>query len=306
MRGDELIVKGALQSSGIPGIDWVINPYVGCTHACLYCYAVFMKRVYHYQEPWGDFLAAKVNIADLLWKERRKIKPGQVVFLSSVTDPYVPQEKQYRLTRGCLEALVGTLGQIRISTRSPLVLRDLDLLKALGARVGFSVTTDREEVAKAFEPKNPSIKARVAALRTLHQAGLETYAFIGPLLPHTSPEAFAALLDGAVDSVYVDRMNYVNAGLRALYERFGQPHLITEAGARKALKALTDAFEVSGIPVTNIPERNETFGIVRPAVSPPMRLPPHPEQLSLSFSPEPSSNPPVISGFGGSHALIVV
>ncbi len=281
MRVDELIVKGALQPSGIPGIDWVINPYGGCTHACLYCYAVFMKRVYHYQEPWGDFLAAKVNIVDLLWKERRKIKPGQVVFLSSVTDPYVPQEKRYRLTRRCLEALVGTPGRIRVSTRSPLVLRDLDLLKALNARVGFSVTTDREEVAKAFEPKNPSIKARVAALRTLRQAGLETYAFVGPLLPYTSPEAFVSLLDGAVDMVCVDRMNYVNPRLRALYERFGQPHLITEGGARAALKALMDAFFARGIPVTNVIERNETFGIVRPAVSPGRRLPPRPVQLPL-------------------------
>lgn len=292
MRVDELIVKGALQPSGIPGVDWVVNPYVGCTHACIYCYAMFMKRVYHYQEPWGDFLAAKVNIVELLWKERRRIKPGQVVFLSSVTDPYVPQEKRYRLTRGCLEALVGTPSRIRVSTRSPLVLRDLDLLKTLKARVSFSITTDREEVARAFEPKNPSIKARVGALRTLRQAGLETYAFVGPLLPHTSPEALASLLDGAVDSVYVDRMNYVNASLHALYERFGQPHLITEAGARDALKALTGAFLARGIPVTNVIERNETFGIVHPAVSPLRKSPLHPVQLSLSLSPEPSSSPP--------------
>jgi len=289
MQVDELIVKGALQPSGIPGIDWVVNPYVGCTHACIYCYAVFMKRVYHYQEPWGAFLAAKVNIPDLLWKERRKIKPGQVVFLSSVTDPYVPQEKRYRLTRKCLEALVGTPGRIRISTRSPLVLRDLDLLKTLSARVGFSITTDREEVARAFEPRNPSIKARVAALRTLRRAGLETYAFVGPLLPHTSPEALVSLLDGTVDMVYVDRMNSVHPGLRVLYERFGQPHLLTEAGAGEALKALTDAFEVSGIPVTNIPERNEAFGIVRPAVRASRRSSPRPEQLSLAVHFEPFS-----------------
>ena len=262
---DERQVKGALQPSGIPGVDWVINPYVGCSHACLYCYAVFMRRVYQIQEPWGEFLAAKVNVPELLVKERRRLKPGQVVLLSSVTDPYVPQEKRYRLTRRCLETLIGTPAQVRILTRSPLVLRDLDLLQALKAEVGMSITTDREEVVRAFEPKNPSIRARVKVLKALREAGLATQAFIAPLLPHTSPEAVAELLVGAVEGIFLDRMNYVNGRLRALYARFGASHLLTEEGAEEALEALTKAFEARGVAVTNIIKRNEALGIVRPS-----------------------------------------
>lgn len=265
MRVDELKVKGALQPSGIPGVNWVINPYVGCSHACLYCYAVFMRRVYSIQEPWGEFLRPKVNTPEILLHERRRLKPGQVVLFSSVTDPYVPQEKRYRLTRRCLEALLGTPAQVRILTRSPLVLRDLDLLVALNARVGISVTTDREEVARAFEPKSPSIRSRVKVLKALREAGLATQAFIAPLLPSTGPEAVAELLAGAVTEVFLDRMNYVNGRIRALYQRFGASHLLTEEGAEEALEALTKAFEARGVAVTNIIERNETLGIVRPS-----------------------------------------
>lgn len=267
MRIDELKVKGALQPSGISGVNWVINPYIGCSHACSYCYAVFMRRVYHYQEPWGDFLAAKVNAPELLREERRRIKPGQVVMLSSVTDPYVPQEKRYRLTRRCLEALIGTSARVRVLTRSPLVLRDLDLLKTLKAKVGFSVTTDQEEVARAFEPRNPSVRSRVAALKAVREGGLSTYAFIGPLLPYTSADAIVELLAGAVESVYLDRMNYVKPRLRALYERFGAPHLLTEAGAKEGLRELARAFEMRGVPVTDVVERNAAIQVIRPLPS---------------------------------------
>ncbi|MFN3477189.1 MAG: radical SAM protein [Candidatus Methylomirabilales bacterium] len=273
MRVDELSVKGALQPSGIPGVDWVINPYVGCSHSCLYCYAVFMRRVYQIQEPWGEFLRPKVNVPELLLHERRRLKPGQVVLLSSVTDPYVPQEKRYRLTRRCLEALLETPVQVRILTRSPLVLRDLDVLVALNARVGISVTTDREDVARAFELRNPSIRSRVKTLKALREAGLQTQAFIAPLLPYTGPEAVAELLAGIVTEVLLDRMNYANRRLRALYERFGASHLLTEEGAEEALEALTKAFEAQGVTVTNIVERNEALGIVR--------FSSYPSQLSL-------------------------
>jgi len=186
--------------------DWTINPYVGCQHGCFYCYARFMKRFSSHNENWGEFVDVKINAPELLAKEVNK-KKKERVWISGVCDPYQPIEEKYGLTRRCLEILQASDWPVVIQTKSPLVLRDLELLKKFKAiEVGFSIATGDEEIRKIFEPKTPPISKRIEALYKLHQAGIKTYAMIAPLLPKA--EGLASDLKGKVDYVIIDRMNY--------------------------------------------------------------------------------------------------
>lgn len=209
LKVQEKKVKSILSKSGIPGVDYCVNPYVGCSHGCRYCYATFMKRFTGHREPWGSFVDVKINAAEVLSRQMKTAKSGHVM-ISSVTDPYQSLEEKYRLTRQCLEVLLPHQFSIGILTKSPLVLRDLDLLKRFKeAEVGFTITTDDEETKKIFEPHAPPIEARVLALKTLYEQGIKTYAFIGPALP-LNPEALSEKIRPYVHYVYIDRMNYAS------------------------------------------------------------------------------------------------
>jgi len=207
MKIREIQSKSILSPSKI--YDYVVNPYVGCQHGCTYCYARFMKRFTGHKEPWGEFVDVKVNAPDLLRREITRKKIG-AVWMSGVCDPYQPMEKKYRLSRQCLDILVAHHWPVFIQTRSPLVLRDLDLLRQAGQiDVGLSVATADDAVRKAFEPHAPSIGERVQALASLKKNTIRTYAMIAPILP--GAEKLVGMLAGKVDYVIVDRMNYAYA-----------------------------------------------------------------------------------------------
>ncbi len=193
-------------------MEFVINPYLGCAHGCRYCYADFMRRHSRFNRysRWGEFVEVKTNIAEVLEAELpRKRKTGRV-FFSSVCDPYQPAEARYRLTRNCLELLRNYGWGISILTRSPLVLRDTELLcSTLDCRVGFSIPTDDDRVRQTLEPAAPPIPERIAALRSLREAGIHTWAFIAPMLP-MDPRRLHRLLAPAVDYVMIDPLNYVS------------------------------------------------------------------------------------------------
>ena len=200
----EIKAKTILSASKI--YDWVINPYVGCQHACSYCYARFMKRFTGHKEPWGNFVDVKINAPDLLLVEITKKKRGRV-WVSGVCDPYQPLEEEYKLTRQCLEILAQNNWPVIIQTRSPLVLRDIDILKEMqDLEVGLTVTTADEEIRKLFEPNAPSIKDRIKVLDELHKAGIKTYAMVAPMLP--GADGLSELLKGKIDYLLIDRMNY--------------------------------------------------------------------------------------------------
>jgi len=201
----EIQAKTILSDSKI--YPYVINPYTGCQHNCLYCYAHFMKRFSGHKEPWGDFVDVKVNAPELLRRDILHRKMGRV-WVSGVCDPYQPLEARYRLTRQCLEILAQNGWPVTIQTRSPLVLRDIDILLQGGSsfEAGFSVTTADDDVRRLFEPAAPPISERIRALDELHRAGIRTYAMIAPMLPGS--ENLAEQLAGKVDSVRIDRMNY--------------------------------------------------------------------------------------------------
>lgn len=175
----EIEVKSVLTKSNLPVSDYSVNPYVGCTHACKYCYASFMKRFTNHSEEWGTFLDVKY------WPEIRNPRKyaGKELFFGSVTDPYNPQEEIYCRTRTLLEQLQGSGIKLSIQTKSDLVLRDIDLIKTFpDARVGFSINT-LDEVFKDDMDQAVSIERRLTAMKKLHDVGIRTTCFISPIFP---------------------------------------------------------------------------------------------------------------------------
>jgi DNA repair photolyase len=200
----EIYARSILVKSQVS--DYAVNPYVGCQHRCTYCYARFMKRFTGHREPWGEFVDVKINAPDLLSKEINRKPPGRV-WISGVCDPYQPLEKKHELTRKCLGILVGGGWPVTVQTKSPLVLRDTDLLKrGANVEVGLSIATADDDTRRLFEPNAPPVKERIRALGELHHEGIRTYAMIAPMLP--GAEGLAAQLSGKVDHVLIDRMNY--------------------------------------------------------------------------------------------------
>lgn len=175
----EIEVKNILTKSNLPVSDYSVNPYLGCTHACKYCYACFMKRFTNHSEPWGTFLDVKY------WPEIKRPEryAGKELFFGSVTDPYNPQEEKYQRTRTLLEQLKGSGVKLTIQTKSNLVLRDIDLIKTFpNARVGFSINT-LDESFKNDMDNAVSIERRLSAMKILHDAGIRTTCFISPIFP---------------------------------------------------------------------------------------------------------------------------
>ncbi|WP_124100977.1 radical SAM mobile pair protein B [Ruminococcus sp. Marseille-P6503] len=181
---DDIIInkvgtKTILTKSNLPISDYSVNPYIGCTHACKYCYASFMKRFTGHTEDWGRFLDVKY------WDEIKNPQKydSKEFFVGSVTDPYNPQEEIYMRTRALLEQLQGSKAKITIQTKSDLVLRDIELIKSLpNARVGISINT-LDETFKDDMDKAVSIERRLATMKFFHDAGVRTACFISPIFP---------------------------------------------------------------------------------------------------------------------------
>ena len=175
----EIETKNVITKSNLPVCEYSVNPYVGCTHACKYCYASFMKRFTNHPEPWGEFLDVKH------WDKIKNPKKyaGKELFIGSVTDPYNPQEEIYGRTRTLLTELQGSGAKLSIATKSNLILRDLDLIKTFpDARVSWSINT-LDEAFKDDMDKAVSIERRLAAMKVLHKAGVRTTCFISPIFP---------------------------------------------------------------------------------------------------------------------------
>ncbi len=210
----EITCKSILTRSGISSVDYALNPYVGCEHGCIYCYAVFMKRFTGHREPWGQFVDVKANAVEVLARQLQRVTPGNVS-LGTVTDAYQPLERKYQLARGCLQALAPRSDfPATVLTKSALVMHDLDVLQEMrDVQVAFTVTTLDDSVRRIFEPRASPVQHRLDALDQLHRAGIRTWAFFGPVLPGFSDNAeavdamFAALSQVGVSRVLVDTLN---------------------------------------------------------------------------------------------------
>ena len=196
--------KNIMTKSSLPVGGYSVNPYVGCTHGCKYCYASFMKRFTGHTEPWGTFLDVKH------WPEIKNPQKyrGQRVVIGSVTDGYLPQEEQFQNTRKLLEQLRGSGAEILICTKSDLVVRDLDLLKQLGkVTVSWSINTLDEAFHQDMD-KAVSIERRLVAMKTVYEAGIRTVCFISPVLPGiTDFTAIFHRVKDQCDLVWLENLN---------------------------------------------------------------------------------------------------
>lgn len=172
-------VRQIVTASRLPVCDFCANPYTGCTHACAYCYASFMKRFVPHSEEWGQFLDVKY------WPPLEHVQKyrGKEIFLSSVTDPYNPQEAEFKRTRALLEELRGSGARLSISTKSDLILRDIELIAEFDdPRVSFSINTLDEDFRRDMD-RAVSIKRRLEAMKLFHERGIRTTCFISPIFP---------------------------------------------------------------------------------------------------------------------------
>ena len=200
----EVEVKDIMTKTNLPVSDYAVNPYVGCSHACKYCYASFMKRFTNHSEPWGEFIDVK-NWPAIKNPERYA---GKEVFFCSVTDPYQPLEKKYGRTRALLEQLQGSGVSLSISTKSDLILRDLDLLKTFPkVRVAWSINTLDEQFRKDMDYA-ASIERRLNAMKQFYDAGIQSTCFISPIFPGISDvTSIIERVNGQCNLVWLENLN---------------------------------------------------------------------------------------------------
>lgn len=206
----EIQVNDYLTKSNLPASDYVINPYVGCPNGCKYCYASFMKRFTGHKEEWGTF----IDIKKCDKKINTKKLENKTVFLSSVTDCYNKFEEKYELTREILEDLVDAKCDLTISTKSKLILRDLDLLKQMkNLTVSMSINTLDESFKNDMDNASP-IKERLETLKELHNNGIYTVLFMSPIFPYITD--FKEIIEISKD--YIDEYWFENLNLRGEYK----------------------------------------------------------------------------------------
>jgi DNA repair photolyase len=265
MRGVEVVeqrCKSIINAvEGMP-FKWSINPYRGCYHQCVFCYA---RRSHTFLEAdgvsqWGSKLYVKVNaplvaraeLAKRSWKRER-------VAIGTVTDPYQPLEGRYRLTRGILEAMRDYASPAAITTRSPLVVRDIDVLsdlsRAASVRVSISIATLDEALARRIEPTVAPPRQRLRAVRMLADAGIDVNVALAPVLPNITdtPDSIdavvAAAREAGASKVWHNTLYLHDVTRDAFfaYVRASQPELIAEYAklyrGTYAPRAVADAIE---------------------------------------------------------------
>ena len=213
--------KSILTKSNLPGCEFSANPYTGCTHGCMYCYASFMKRFTGHSEPWGEFIDVKT------WSPIRNPEKyrGREIFIGSVTDPYNPQEEKHRRTRALLEELQGSGAIISIATKSDLVLRDIGIIRTFpDARVSWSINTLDEDFRRDMD-RAVSIERRFEAMRIFHDAGIRTTCFISPIFPGiTDAEAIIRKAEPYCNLIWLENLNLRGAFRSYVMEYIRKKH----------------------------------------------------------------------------------
>jgi len=206
----EIEARSLVTKTRVPAADYCVNPYVGCPHRCVYCYAEFMRRFTGRREKWGAFLDVKRCEKAI----NAKKYAGRSVVFSTTTDAYNPAEKKYGVTREALAAFAGSEVRVSILTKSDLVLRDADLLKKCpGAKVGFSMASVDDAFRRDFEPGAATVARRVDALRVLREEGIARHVFVSPLFPGLTD--YKAIIDAC--AAYTDEFHFENLNLRGAF-----------------------------------------------------------------------------------------
>ena len=199
-------VKSIFSSTKLDS-DFVVNPYTGCMHNCIYCYARFMRKYSGHNEPWGSFVDVKINAPELIKIDKKYADKS--ILISSVTDPYQPLENKYKLTRKILEKLITLRPNLQIITKSDLVLRDIDLLKKFkNCEVAISLSCLDERINKQLEPLASSPGKRINVLKQLHENSIKTALFISPIFPVLSDwEELIKRTKLSVDEYWFENLN---------------------------------------------------------------------------------------------------
>ncbi len=231
----EIECKSILTKSKIS--KYSLNCYVGCMHGCVYCYARYMKRFTGHIEPWGQFVDVKVNSPDVLRKQIKKAKVGEV-FISSACDGWQQIERKYRVTRQCLKILLENGFHISILTKSCVINDDLDIIEGSDTALGFTLTTLDDNLCRKIEPKASLTKYRIETLKIAKKKGIKIWAFLGPFMPFLSDTdenidaLFSDLAEIGLEYIYVDKLNprpCVWDSIKAfLYQNY--PYLIRHYG----------------------------------------------------------------------------
>ncbi len=207
----EVAVKDFVTKSNLPASDYVINPYVGCPHQCRYCYACFMKRFTNHKEKWGSFIDIKQCDKPI---SKKKLQ-NKSVFLSAVTDCYNPFEEKYKNTQKILKQLIDIDCELSISTKSNLILRDIDLLKQFKKlKVCVSINTLDEQFKNDMDNAS-SISERLRTLNVLHENGIYTILFMSPIFPGITN--FQKIIEKTKDDV--NEYWFENLNLRGGYKQ---------------------------------------------------------------------------------------
>lgn len=242
MQVAKIRAKNILSRSKIGSGGYAINPYVGCPHGCIYCYAEFMRGVTGHEEAWGEFLDAKeFDTASLV--KFVGLHGGERVFMSSVTDCYNSYEARFGVTRKVLEAVAGSDINLQILTKSSLVTRDIDLLQTMpNVRVGVSLSVIDESLRRMLEPRASPVAARISAIKKLRAAGVKTYIFVAPIFPQITPVFdIISRYGDAADEIWFDRLNlypnfrdkilaFIGRNFPALLPLYKQIYLFGEDG----------------------------------------------------------------------------
>jgi len=218
MKIKEIKAKSIIVKTCLPEGDFVINPYTGCMHGCKYCYARFMKRFTGHTEPWGSFVDIKINAPDLVPTNTNKYK-NKFITIGSVTDPYQPIEKEYKITQKILEKLIPLQPHLDIMTKSDLVVRDIDLFKQFkNCIVAISLSVLDDKTRTELEPLASSINKRIKALKDLHRAGIKTALFISPIFPRiTDWKSLIQKTKSFVDEFWLENLNLYPSIRREVY-----------------------------------------------------------------------------------------
>lgn len=209
MKTIETTCKTALSPSRLPGLDYSLNPYRGCSHQCAYCYVPSILRIP--KTDWQNHIQIKTNIPNILSKELKRKKPG-TVGISTVTDPYQPLENQYHLTRYCLEQLLKHDFPINIQTKSSNINQDLKLITHFThPEVMISIATTNDHHRQLLEPHSSPLHQRLNTLKLFAETGIKTSVFLGPLYPTLTIQDIQQLIsqfaDIGVDEIMVDKFH---------------------------------------------------------------------------------------------------
>lgn len=227
----EIHTKTILNKCKISGLDFSLNPYIGCEHGCIYCYASYMAERFSHREKWGEFVDVKINAPELLQKKLKGMRKKKgTIGIGISTDPYQPVEKKYRITRKLLEVLRETDFRISMLTKSPLIMEDFQLISSFGERfrLGVSISIMTSKLKEFLEPRTSAPIIRLKALSKF--SSINTFVFLSPLIPGFSDSErelelfFKYICRYGIKDVLVDRMSLYSNVRTTFLERVKYTH----------------------------------------------------------------------------------